>query len=65
MAIDFTKTVMTTKPGMDSWSYEVELEIKDIKHLIAFSGDPQQFRSLIRRFLQNAASLTNLMDHCI
>ena len=55
----------TGKPGMDKWSFEVELEIKDINHLIANSRDPNQFRSVIRRFLQNAASLTNLMDACI
>ena len=43
------------------FNYEVELEISDIKHLIAHAGNQQAFNSLVRRFLQNAASLTHLL----
>ena len=65
MTVDFTKTVMTTPNGAQTWSHEVELEIKDINFLVGFSKDPLQFKSLIRRFLQNAAALTNLMTASI
>ena len=45
-------------------SYEVELEISDVNYLIQFANNPPAFHSLVRRFLQNAASLTHLLASC-
>ena len=47
-----------------NYTYEIEIEIIDIEFLIGFSQDPYKFKSLIKRFLQNTASITNLMFAC-
>ena len=65
MTIDMTVTSMTTANNPASQqrdlSYEVECEISKIDHLVQFAGDEIAFRSIIRRFLQNVASLTHLL----
>lgn len=42
-------------------NYEVELEINDVSFFVQNLGDETAFRSIVRRFLQNAASLTHLL----
>ena len=63
MTIDMTVTQMTTgnNSAQRDFSYEVECEISKIDHLIQFANDEIAFRSIIRRFLQNVASLTHLL----
>ena len=71
MRLDMTVTRMTAGGGRgrshqksgDQFSYEVELEVSKIDWLLQFVNDEQRFRSVVRRFLQNAASLTRLMDY--
>lgn len=61
-----TVTKMTTPDHnvpVDKFSYEVELEVSKVDYLIGFARNEINFRSLIRRFLQNAASLTHLLAY--
>ena len=56
-----TVTKMQTSYNSDHLSYEVELEISKVDYLLQFANDEFRFRSIIRRFLQNSASLTHLL----
>jgi hypothetical protein len=59
-----TKMITPGKTGpVDQFGYEVELEVSKVDYLIGFARDEKNFRSLIRRFLQNAASLTHLLAY--
>lgn len=60
-----TVTQMTT-PGsrVAEFSYEVECEISKIDYLLQNAGDELRFRSIVRRYLQNVASLTHLLADC-
>ena len=67
MRIDFTVTqtnVIRGNPVPNNLSYETELEISDVSWLQEFITNRQAFIGLIRRFVQNAASLTRLLSLC-
>ena len=62
MRLDMTVTQSSNK-GKSELDYEVELEICDVNYLMGYVGDEIAFRSIIRRFLQNAAMLTKFLAH--
>ena len=60
-----TVTRMTTASNSNnnSFSYEVELEVSDVRSFILHANDEKSFRSLVRCYLENAASLTHLLAY--
>ena len=58
MRLDFTVAQLQQNSNLD---YEVELEISDMHHLLQNQNQPELFKGIIRRFLQNVFSLANLM----
>lgn len=65
MRLDFTVAQMQIEGRPNGrLEYEVELEIADIKYVAANLQQPDHFKGIVRRYLQNAFSLPRLMFSC-
>jgi hypothetical protein len=63
LRLDFTvvKMMVEGKNPHTKFEYEVEVELADLRYLVTNINNYELCKGFVRRFLQNTASLTNLM----
>lgn len=63
MVFDLTKTIQVDKSGklIQEPSFEIEVEVNDLNHFISNLGNFINFNRIIRRYLQNVASVQHLV----
>lgn len=63
--LDFTVTQMQLEGRVNSnLEYEVEIEISDMKYVVSNMDKTEDFKSIIRRYLQNVFGITKMMMEC-
>lgn len=64
MCFDLTKTQTQDRfLKFGEPEFEVELEITNFQHISAFLDSFPDFNKIVRRFIQNAASLMHIVNH--